>query len=193
MKFSPTETNIAKRLQLEITTRVVKMKAILIEKGEITKKTIWTKAAIKSQVWEDFIAKEKFAKMIKGLAAMFDEGRVEEADALIKRCVKEMDSKDGKKNLEGYIQGLLKIESGMKKLGLTDVKAAKKFVETQMAIEQKDSKKPTKTLSRKQKKRQVAQKLKEFHHRWQNASRSCLLYTSPSPRDVEESRMPSSA
>ena len=24
-------------------------------------------------------------------------------------------------------------------------------------------------------------------------SRSCLLYTSPSPRDVEESRMPSSA
>ena len=25
------------------------------------------------------------------------------------------------------------------------------------------------------------------------ASRSCLLYTSPSPRDVEESRMPSSA
>ena len=26
-----------------------------------------------------------------------------------------------------------------------------------------------------------------------NALRSCLLYTSPSPRDVEESRMPSSA
>ena len=25
------------------------------------------------------------------------------------------------------------------------------------------------------------------------ASKSCLLYTSPSPRDVEESRMPSSA
>ena len=25
------------------------------------------------------------------------------------------------------------------------------------------------------------------------AERSCLLYTSPSPRDVEESRMPSSA
>ena len=43
------------------------------------------------------------------------------------------------------------------------------------------------------------------HHRWINlntdtydgndwpAGRSCLLYTSPSPRDVEESRMPSSA
>ena len=26
-----------------------------------------------------------------------------------------------------------------------------------------------------------------------NEHRSCLLYTSPSPRDVEESRMPSSA
>ena len=26
-----------------------------------------------------------------------------------------------------------------------------------------------------------------------HGSRSCLLYTSPSPRDVEESRMPSSA
>ena len=27
----------------------------------------------------------------------------------------------------------------------------------------------------------------------EKAIRSCLLYTSPSPRDVEESRMPSSA
>ena len=26
-----------------------------------------------------------------------------------------------------------------------------------------------------------------------NRTKSCLLYTSPSPRDVEESRMPSSA
>ena len=28
---------------------------------------------------------------------------------------------------------------------------------------------------------------------WQDAHFACLLYTSPSPRDVEESRMPSSA
>ena len=28
---------------------------------------------------------------------------------------------------------------------------------------------------------------------WIGSSRGCLLYTSPSPRDVEESRMPSSA
>ena len=28
---------------------------------------------------------------------------------------------------------------------------------------------------------------------WTSASFTCLLYTSPSPRDVEESRMPSSA
>ena len=28
---------------------------------------------------------------------------------------------------------------------------------------------------------------------WQTESLPCLLYTSPSPRDVEESRMPSSA
>ena len=30
-------------------------------------------------------------------------------------------------------------------------------------------------------------------HNLQHATTSCLLYTSPSPRDVEESRMPSSA
>ena len=29
--------------------------------------------------------------------------------------------------------------------------------------------------------------------KWFNMIRDCLLYTSPSPRDVEESRMPSSA
>jgi len=34
--------------------------------------------------------------------------------------------------------------------------------------------------------------LKDYIHA-QNQSRTCLLYTSPSPRDVEESRMPSSA
>ena len=37
--------------------------------------------------------------------------------------------------------------------------------------------------------------LTKWGMRWQNERyvRSCLLYTSPSPRDVEESRMPSSA
>ena len=29
--------------------------------------------------------------------------------------------------------------------------------------------------------------------RWRDLVQTCLLYTSPSPRDVEESRMPSSA
>ena len=29
--------------------------------------------------------------------------------------------------------------------------------------------------------------------KYQNFTKACLLYTSPSPRDVEESRMPSSA
>ena len=28
---------------------------------------------------------------------------------------------------------------------------------------------------------------------WSYGSKTCLLYTSPSPRDVEESRLPSSA
>ena len=41
---------------------------------------------------------------------------------------------------------------------------------------------------RKDKLEQVANELEEFH-----VSTLCLLYTSPSPRDVEESRMPSSA
>ena len=35
-------------------------------------------------------------------------------------------------------------------------------------------------------------KLFEIHNRKEDAG-ACLLYTSPSPRDVEESRMPSSA
>jgi len=35
--------------------------------------------------------------------------------------------------------------------------------------------------------------IKEQGGRIQEEIRSCLLYTSPSPRDVEESRMPSSA
>ena len=35
---------------------------------------------------------------------------------------------------------------------------------------------------------------KRLLHRWvHNVDQICLLYTSPSPRDVEESRMPSSA
>ena len=32
-----------------------------------------------------------------------------------------------------------------------------------------------------------------YDHEWDYDHSSCLLYTSPSPRDVEESRMPSSA
>ena len=40
-------------------------------------------------------------------------------------------------------------------------------------------------------------KLKKSHPGWNDVlhkvSKICLLYTSPSPRDVEESRMPSSA
>ena len=41
----------------------------------------------------------------------------------------------------------------------------------------------------------VAQAIEgEWFHETNNQSRyTCLLYTSPSPRDVEESRMPSSA
>ena len=35
--------------------------------------------------------------------------------------------------------------------------------------------------------------LREAIARWYDRRRGCLLYTSPSPRDVEESRMPSSA
>jgi len=33
----------------------------------------------------------------------------------------------------------------------------------------------------------------DFLGLWEKLSNPCLLYTSPSPRDVEESRMPSSA
>ena len=33
----------------------------------------------------------------------------------------------------------------------------------------------------------------EYHHWAFISANTCLLYTSPSPRDVEESRMPSSA
>ena len=36
-------------------------------------------------------------------------------------------------------------------------------------------------------------KLRNAYERWLNGINNCLLYTSPSPRDVEESRMPSSA
>ena len=39
--------------------------------------------------------------------------------------------------------------------------------------------------------RQLSDELREFLI--YSVSKSCLLYTSPSPRDVEESRMPSSA
>ena len=35
--------------------------------------------------------------------------------------------------------------------------------------------------------------LRQKQEKAQAHSRACLLYTSPSPRDVEESRMPSSA
>ena len=35
--------------------------------------------------------------------------------------------------------------------------------------------------------------LSEGSNQYFTTSRACLLYTSPSPRDVEESRMPSSA
>ena len=42
--------------------------------------------------------------------------------------------------------------------------------------------------------RDHAPDLVEWEHNWQQLRvRTCLLYTSPSPRDVEESRMPSSA
>ena len=40
---------------------------------------------------------------------------------------------------------------------------------------------------------QVFEKNLELGGRGSSINRSCLLYTSPSPRDVEESRMPSSA
>ena len=33
----------------------------------------------------------------------------------------------------------------------------------------------------------------DFNWTWRTEYQACLLYTSPSPRDVEESRMPSSA
>ena len=36
-------------------------------------------------------------------------------------------------------------------------------------------------------------KKREFRALWNVRINACLLYTSPSPRDVEESRMPSSA
>ena len=41
----------------------------------------------------------------------------------------------------------------------------------------------------------VVQQLKKYPQDWdhQKNLKDCLLYTSPSPRDVEESRMPSSA
>ena len=32
-----------------------------------------------------------------------------------------------------------------------------------------------------------------MHYDWANLARYCLLYTSPSPRDMRRSRMPSSA
>ena len=35
--------------------------------------------------------------------------------------------------------------------------------------------------------------IKDLRHSYITADNGCLLYTSPSPRDVEESRMPSSA
>ena len=42
---------------------------------------------------------------------------------------------------------------------------------------------------------QIKKRSEKFHSRFSAKQRiySCLLYTSPSPRDVEESRMPSSA
>ena len=37
------------------------------------------------------------------------------------------------------------------------------------------------------------EKIREWSHGEVKKPETCLLYTSPSPRDVEESRMPSSA
>ena len=44
------------------------------------------------------------------------------------------------------------------------------------------------------KKHEILPKLFEmYRHYYKLNTKGCLLYTSPSPRDVEESRMPSSA
>ena len=56
--------------------------------------------------------------------------------------------------------------------------------------------KKTRTGTPEQRKELVPKKFAQRHYLWGSillAVMTCLLYTSPSPRDVEESRMPSSA
>ena len=59
------------------------------------------------------------------------------------------------------------------------------FMVISFLVSCKQEKKDTKTQN------QISKKI-EIEKRW-SQEKACLLYTSPSPRDVEESRMPSSA
>ena len=48
-------------------------------------------------------------------------------------------------------------------------------------------------LSRRLKKTKIEVGAQNCHHSYDYGAHTCLLYTSPSPRDAHESRMPSSA
>eukprot|EP00827_Trimyema_finlayi_P001859 TRINITY_DN1846_c0_g1_i2.p2 TRINITY_DN1846_c0_g1~~TRINITY_DN1846_c0_g1_i2.p2 ORF type:complete len:113 (-),score=73.75 TRINITY_DN1846_c0_g1_i2:14-310(-) len=68
-----------------------------------------------------------------------------------------------------------------------------KKAETEQKIIEKKSTQ-TKSKSQKPKQRHTINKnQEEMSNSLEQSNISCLLYTSPSPRDVEESRMPSSA
>ena len=77
----------------------------------------------------------------------------------------------------------LKICAGIAKLMSISLSSAKKKVEIQIAKE------GSKTI---QEKIQVAQNVLKICEK-NDGDKFCLLYTSPSPRDLSTSRMPSSA
>ena len=73
-----------------------------------------------------------------------------------------------------------------KKLGVDDIDVAINAVKTQKEAEEKQR------IQKGEFEEILKTRTQEFNKEKENLE-SCLLYTSPSPRDVEESRMPSSA